>query len=157
MTCLAQLSAAGENRLGWIPLVVLVIYLLVLLLIGWIGYRQSRGSEEDYYLAGRGQGWMISSLTIMATFLSSFALLGAPGMVYREGVVFALVSLNVPVAGFCIYLFGRRIWQAGHQRGYITQADMLCDHYGSQIVLRLLVTLVGFLFSIPYVIIRAHV
>ncbi len=154
MTCLAQLSAAGENRLGWIPLVVLVIYLLVLLLIGWIGYRQSRGSEEDYYLAGRGQGWMISSLTIMATFLSSFALLGAPGMVYREGVVFALVSLNVPVAGFCIYLFGRRIWQAGHQRGYITQADMLCDHYGSQIVLRLLVTLVGFLFSIPYVIMQ---
>ena len=154
MTCLAQLSAAGENRLGWIPLVVLVIYLLVLLLIGWIGYRQSRGSEEDYYLAGRGQGWMISSLTIMATFLSSFALLGAPGMVYREGVVFALVSLNVPVAGFCIYLFGRRIWQAGHQRGYITQADMLCDHYGSLIVLRLMVTLVGFLFSIPYVIMQ---
>ncbi|QDU60247.1 Sodium/proline symporter [Planctomycetes bacterium Pan216] len=134
-----------------IPLVVVSAYLLLLLFLGWYGYHKSSAGEEDYYLAGRGQGWLVSSLTIMATFLSSFALLGAPGMVYREGVVFALVSLNVPVAGFCIYLLGAPIWRLGHQKGYVTPADMLCDYYGSQVALRILVTLVGVFFSIPYV------
>ncbi len=102
-----------DARMGAIPIIVLVAYLAILLGLGWLGYRFSRAGEEDYYLAGRGQGWIVSSLTIMATFFSSFALFGAPGMVYREGVVFALVSLNVPVAGFCIYLLGNRIRAAG--------------------------------------------
>ena len=63
-----------------------------------------------------------------ATFFSSFALLGAPGMVYRDGVVFALFSLNVPVAGVAIYLLGDRIRKIGRQHGYITPADMISAH-----------------------------
>ncbi len=136
---------------SFIACIVIVIYLLVLLALGFVGYLKSQGGEEDYYLAGRDQGWLISSLTIMATFFSSFALLGAPGMVYREGVVFALVSLNVPIAGVSIYLLGGRIWRLGRHRGYVTPADMICDYYGSRVVLRLLVALTGFLFAIPYV------
>jgi len=151
VTLLAQVVPPEGDALGWIPFAVLILYLLILLGFGWLGYLKSSTGEEDYYLAGRGQGWLISSLTIMATFFSSFALLGAPGMVYREGVVFALVSLNVPIAGFCVYLLGSRIWRAGREHGYVTQADMLCDHYGSPVALRLLVTLVGFLFAMPYI------
>ncbi|MEW4486664.1 sodium:solute symporter family protein [Thalassoglobus sp. JC818] len=134
-----------------IAIFVVLIYLGLLLLFGWLGYSHGERSEEDYYLAGRGQGWLISAMTIMATFFSSFALLGAPGMVYREGLVFALVSLNVPIAGVAIYLLGNPIRRAGKRHGYITQADMLCDYYGDGLGLRLLVTLVGFLFAIPYV------
>lgn len=134
-----------------IAIIVLTAYSAVLLLFGWIGYCRSKTGEDDYYLAGRGQGWLVSSMTIMATFFSSFALLGAPGMVYREGVVFALVSLNVPVAGFCVYFLGNRIRIAGRRGGFVTQADMLCDHYNSPVALRLLITLVGILFVIPYI------
>lgn len=134
-----------------LSIVIVCAYLLMLLILGWLGHRASSEEEEDYYLAGRGQGWLVSSLTIMATFLSSFALLGAPGMVYREGVVFALVSLNVAVAGFCIGLLGPRIWKAGRDGKFVTQADMICSHYGSRLSLRLLVSLVGVLFVVPYV------
>ena len=149
------LQSAGDASMGSsIPVLVLVSYLLVLIGIGWAGYRRGKGDEEDYYLASRGQGWVVSSLTIMATFFSSFALLGAPGMVYREGVVFALVSLNVPVAGFGIYFLGSRIRAVGQARGYVTQADMLCDYYGSRVVLRLLIVIVGFLFVVPFVMIQ---
>ena len=60
------------------PIIVLGLYLL-LLFFGIQGYRRRQGeSEEDYYLAGRSQGWVVSALTIMATFFSSFALLGRP-------------------------------------------------------------------------------
>jgi SSS family solute:Na+ symporter len=147
------MNSLGE--LGNVPHVILGLYLLLLLALGILGYRRRQGeSEEDYYLAGRGQGWVVSSLTIMATFFSSFALLGAPGMVYRDGVVFALFSLNVPVAGVAIYLLGSRIRRIGRDKGYLTPADMIADHYDSPAALRLLVALVGLLYAVPYVVIQ---
>ncbi len=144
-------EAEAGNTLAF---VVIGGYLIMLLVLGWLGHRASRAGEEDYFLAGRKQGWLISTLTIMATFLSSFALLGAPGMVYREGVVFSLVSLNIPVAGFCIFVLGRRISEAGRARGFVTPADMICAHYGNSLLLRLLVVLAGMLFVVPYVIMQ---
>lgn len=141
------LAAGGQT----VAIVIIVAYLVMLLVLGWMGHRASSAGEEDYYLAGRGQGWLVSTLTIMATFLSSFALLGAPGMVYREGVVFALVSLNIPIAGVCIYILGRRIWKAGREGAFVTPADMICGHYGQSTALRFLVALTGMLFVIPYI------
>ena len=90
----------------------------------------------------------------MATFFSSFALLGAPGMVYRDGVVFALFSLNVPVAGVAIYLLGARIRRAGLDGGFLTPADMIVAHYQAPVSLRLLVALVGLLYAVPYVVMQ---
>lgn len=142
------------ENFGYVPHVILAGYLLMLLIIGIVGYRRSKIGEEDYYLAGRNQGWLVSSLTIMATFFSSFALLGAPGMVYRDGVVFALFSLNVPLSGAAVYFLGSRIYKMGKEKGYVTPADMICDHYKSDTALRLLVALTGFLYAVPYVVMQ---
>ena len=146
--------AQATQDLGKLPYVIVGMYLLMLLVFGFIGYRKSTNSEEDYYLAGRGQGWLVSALTIMATFFSSFALLGAPGTVYKEGVIFALFSLNVPMAGAAVYFLGSRIRKVGRAKGYVTPADMIADYYGSQVGLRLLVALIGCLYAIPYVVMQ---
>ena len=130
---------------------VLGLYLLALVVLGWIGYRRGANDEEDYFLAGRTQNWWVTSISIMATFFSAFALLGAPGMVYREGVAFALFSLNLPIAGLAIYALGSRIWRIGKTFGYITPADLICGYYGGQKTLRLLVSLTAFLWVIPYI------
>lgn len=145
----------SDNGLGFTPHIVLGLYLALLLFFGLQGYRRRRDeNEDDYYLAGRSQGWVVTSLTIMATFFSSFALLGAPGMVYRDGVVFSLFSLNVPVAGVAIYLLGARIRRIGRENGYLTPADMISAHYRSPLALRLLVSLIGLLYAVPYVVIQ---
>ena len=136
-----------------IPYIVLAAYLVMLLVLGIVAYARSRVGEEDYYLAGRNQGWLVSSLTIMATFFSSFALLGAPGMVYKQGVIFALFSLNVPLAGACVYIIGVRIWRVGRKFGYVTPGDMVGDYYNSH-ALRILVAVAGILYVIPYVVIQ---
>ena len=90
----ADAAISSLDQLGSTPYIVLGCYLVLLLVLGVFGWLRSKAGEEDYYLAGREQGWIVSSLTIMATFFSSFALLGAPGLVYREGLVFALFSLT---------------------------------------------------------------
>ena len=100
------MDTTATTDLGWLPHFCLAGYLLFLLGIGLWGFSKRQAGEEDYYLAGRGQGWVLSSLTIMATFFSSAAMLGAPGMVYKEGVVFALFALNVPLSGAMIYVLG---------------------------------------------------
>ena len=118
---------------------VLAFYLVALLVLGWMGYQRSRAGEEDYYLAGRQQNWWVTALSIMATYFSAFAMLGAPGMVYP------------PVGGLAIYLLGARIWKIGRAKGHVTPADLICDYYGSQVALRLLVALTAFLWVIPYI------
>jgi len=148
------MDTAVTTDLGWLPHFCLAGYLLFLLGIGLWGFRKRQAGEEDYYLAGRGQGWLVSSLTIMATFFSSAAMLGAPGMVYKEGVVFALFALNVPLSGAAIYVLGNRIRKLGHTHGHVTPADLICSHYGSPVALRCLVALIGFLYAVPYVVIQ---
>ncbi|MFW6124551.1 MAG: sodium:solute symporter family protein [Pirellulales bacterium] len=133
--------------------VVLGFYLALLLGLGLVGFLRSRTGEEDYFLAGRSQGWLVSSLTIMATFFSSFALLGAPAMVYQQGAIFALFSLNVPLAGACVYVIGARMWRIGQRFGYVTPGDMVGDYYQSHMV-RLVVALAGFLYVVPYVVMQ---
>lgn len=141
-------------EMGKTPLVVLVLYMVMLLVLGVAGYLRSKGSEEDYFLAGRGQGVLVTALTIMATFFSSAAMLGIPGLIYKDGTAFLFFVLNLPVSGAIIYLLGSRIRRIGQARGYVTPGDMVADYYGGSRALRLLVALVGFLYVIPYIVMQ---
>lgn len=147
-------AAANEETLSRIAGFVLVGYLLVLIVLGVVGWMRSRATEEDFYLAGRGQGFLVTVMTIMATFFSSAAILGIPGNVYKDGVAFVLFAMNLPVAGVCIYLLGSRIRRIGRRRGYVTQGDMISDYYGDSFGMRGLVALIGFLYVLPYVVMQ---
>lgn len=147
-------STFAATSLGIAPQIILVLYMGMLLAFGVAGYLKSKTSEEDYYLAGRRQGVLVTALTIMATFFSSSAMLGVPGLVYKDGVGFLFFVLNLPLSGAAIYILGSRIWKLGKSRGYVTPADLITDHYGGSSLLRSLVALVGFLYVIPYIVMQ---
>ncbi|MDA0766188.1 MAG: sodium:solute symporter family protein [Verrucomicrobia bacterium] len=143
--------------MGFAPHITLGIYLLLLLALGVVSMLKSRKAahaEEDYYLSSRGQGVLVTSLTIMATYFSGFAILTFPGWVYSDGIAPMLYALNLPVAAMAIYILGNRIRRIGKKRGYITPADMIADYYGESPWIRGLVTLVGALYVIPYVVMQ---
>ncbi|NOX53459.1 MAG: sodium:solute symporter family protein [Planctomycetes bacterium] len=151
----AILSAADTtSRLGLMPLVALGVYLALLLGLALYGYLKARLTEEDYYLAGRQQGFVITSLTIMATFFSSSAMLAVPGTVYKEGIAFMVFALNLPIAGGAVYVLGARIARVARAGGHVTPADMVADYYGNSPTVRVLVALVGVLYVVPYVVIQ---
>lgn len=137
-----------------IALVVLIVYLVILLGLGVLGLIRSKSTEEDFYLAGRGQGFLVTVMTIMATFFSSAALLGIPGNIYKDGAAFLLFALNLPVAGAGIYIFGSRIRRIGSKRGFVTQGDMLADYYGDTFGVRSVVAFAGFFYVILYVVMQ---
>ena len=143
----------SSTDLGHTPKIVLVIYLLILLGLGIFGYLKSKGTEEDYYLAGRGQGLLVTSLTIMATFFSGVALLGFPGLVYQNGISSMFLALNLPVAGAAVYLLGNGIRKLGQARGYVTPGDMIAGYYGGTGI-RFVVAVLGILYVLPYIIIQ---
>ncbi|HAT21052.1 MAG TPA: hypothetical protein DCS85_12935, partial [Verrucomicrobiales bacterium] len=154
-----DLLATGKipPSLGAWPYIVLALYLTGLLGLGALSLLKGRRAvhaETDYYLAGRGQGVIVTSLTIMATYFSSFAILTFPGWMYEGGVAPMLYALNLPVAAAAIYLLGNRIRRIGRKRGYITPADMVTDYYGDSSTVRGLVALTGALYVIPYVVMQ---
>ena len=155
----AQSAAPAENGgssadLSTIGIVVLIIYMIVLLTLGVVGWIRSKNTEEDFYLAGRSQGFLVTVMTIMATFFSSAAILGIPGNVYKEGVAFVLFAMNLPCAGACIYLLGSKIRRIGQKRSYVTQGDMISDYYGDTAIIRLVVAMIGFFYVLPYIIMQ---
>ena len=135
-------------------LIVLGGYMMLLLVLGYAGYRRNRNTEEDYYLAGRSQGLIVTSLTIMATMFSSAAMLGIPGVIYRDGASFLSFALNLPLSGAAVYVLGNRIRRLGRARGFVTPADMISSYYGGSTALRLLVAIIGVLYVIPYIIMQ---
>ncbi|MDA0350112.1 MAG: sodium:solute symporter family protein [Verrucomicrobia bacterium] len=147
-------SSLATFDMGNTPIIVLILYMILLIGCGIIAYLKSKTSEEDYYLAGRGQGVLVTALTIMATFFSSAAMLGVPGLIYKDGMSFVFFALNLPLSGAAIYVLGSRIRRLGNARGYVTPADMVVDFYGGSSMLRSLIALVGFLYVIPYIVMQ---
>lgn len=143
-----------NDGLGTVAYVVLSLYLVLLLGLGLLGLLRGKATEEDYYLAGRGQGLLVTALTIMATYFSGFAMLTFPGWVYQWGIAPMLLTLNLPVAGAAIFIVGNKVRKIGAARGFVTPADMVADYYAGSNALRWLVAVVGMLYVIPYVIIQ---
>lgn len=137
-----------------VQLVTLVVYLAVLIGIGIVGFRRARLTEEDYYLAARNQGLLTTALTIMATMFSAAAILGLPGAAYKDGVAFLFFALNLPFTGCVVYVLGSRIRKLGAERGFVTPADLVADHYGGSHFVRLMVALCGAMFVVPYIVMQ---
>lgn len=143
-----------SDELGTVAYVVLGLYLVLLLGLGFLGHLRGKATEEDFYLAGRGQGLWVTALTIMATYFSGFAMLTFPGWIYQWGIAPMLLALNLPVAGAAIFVIGNRVRKIGAARGFVTPADMVADYFGGSNPLRWLVAVVGMFYVIPYVIIQ---
>jgi len=135
------------------PLVVIFLYLVVVFSIGAYAWWRGRVTADDYYISARSQGYLVTALAIMATFFSSFAMLGAPGMLYKGGIGFVFFMLNVPICGALIWIIGKPLWALGKRYGYITPSDLVADYFKSD-TLRVLIAVLGFIYIIPYAVIQ---
>lgn len=114
------------------PLIVILIYMAVVTYIGSVAVRQSKkNSTEDFFLAGRSIGPMVFFLSLFATNMTAFAILGSSGAAYKQGVgIFGMMASS---SGFMIpltiFLIGTRLWALGKRFGHMTQVAFFRDRW----------------------------
>lgn len=83
-----------------IPVVVILVYLAVIAFIGSMAYRRGRENTEDFFLANRSIGPIFFFLSIFATNMTAFAILGSSGQSYRQGIGIYGLMASLPLWSF---------------------------------------------------------
>ena len=68
-----------------IMLATIVVYLMIMLIVGII-YSKKNNSVDDFYLGGRKLGPFVTAMSAEASDMSSWLLMGLPGVAYLTGV-----------------------------------------------------------------------
>ena len=63
----------------------IVIYLVGMLLVGFV-YSKSNEDSSDFYLGGRTMGPLVTAMSAEASDMSSWLLMGMPGLAYLTGI-----------------------------------------------------------------------
>ncbi|WP_445399119.1 sodium/proline symporter PutP [Zobellella sp. An-6] len=132
-------------------LITFVGYLLLTMLIGLVAYKAT-SSLSDYILGGRRLGPGVAALSVGASDMSGWLLLGLPGAVYLYGINQAWIGIGLVIGAWLNWLF-----VAKRLRVYTEQANdsltlpdflenRLADHSGLIRVISALTILVFFIF-----------
>ncbi|MEJ2420376.1 MAG: sodium/proline symporter [Acidobacteriota bacterium] len=126
--------------------VIVAIYLLVLLAVGYVASRLTR-SPEDFFLAGRSLGSWVTAISSTAASESGWVVLGAVGMAYKFGVS-ALWYAPGCLAGYVVNLYwvAPRLRREAARTGSLTIPDYFVDRFGDPVhVMRLIGVIIIFL------------
>ncbi|MCE8018443.1 sodium:solute symporter family protein [Halomonas sp. MCCC 1A17488] len=137
-------------------LIVVGITLAYLAMVLWVGLRargQSDSSLEGYVAGGRHVGVVILFFILGAEIFSAFAFLGAPGWAYQHGSPAFYILAYLALIPITIWALGPRVAELGREKGYLTQGDMIADHYRSK-SLGMLAGGIGVLALVPYLTIQ---
>jgi SSS family transporter len=105
--------------------VVIGLYLLLMLGIGFYAMRFNRG-VSDYFRGGNRVHWLASGLSSFMSGFSAWTFTGAAGLAYQHGVVAILLY----VGNACTFLLGYWIFAARWRRARIsTVMEYLKDRY----------------------------
>ena len=87
----------------------------------------------SYYLADRTVGPVIAALTMAATLMSAFILVGATGFFYTHGIgTWAYVAFGDTLLVVMVPVFGYKLWRISKKFGYVTPLEFLRDRYESK-------------------------
>src|SRR6516164_232489 len=123
-----------------LPVILILLYLCVIGFIGSIAFRRGKTNTEDFFLANRSVGEMVFFLSLFATNMTAFAILGSSGQAYRQGI--GIYGLMASSSGFVIpltiFFIGTRLWSLGKRFGHQTQVSFFrerweCDAIGTVI------------------------
>ena len=86
----------------------IVIYLLVMLAIGVV-FSKNNSNTEDFYLGGRKLGPFVTAMSAEASDMSSWLLMGLPGVAYLSGVCDAAwTAIGLGIGTYLNWLFVAR-------------------------------------------------
>ncbi|MDJ0918180.1 MAG: sodium/solute symporter [Woeseiaceae bacterium] len=92
---------AEFGTLNW---VILITYVLLNLLLGWVLSKRVE-TAEDFYLGRRTTPWWAIGISVIATYVSALSFLGGPAWAYSESLAVVAIHLNYPIVVFVVITF----------------------------------------------------
>lgn len=133
-------------------MITIAVYLLGMLVIGFLCSKKNR-STDDFYLGGRKLGPLVTAMSAEASDMSSWLLMGLPGVAYLTGVADAgWTAIGLAVGTYINWLIvAKRIRRYSHLTGSITIPEFFSKRYhDKRNVLCGIAALVILIFFIPY-------
>ena len=130
----------------------IVIYLLVMLAIGFI-FSKNNSNTEDFYLGGRKLGPFVTAMSAEASDMSSWLLMGLPGVAYLSGVCDAAwTAIGLGVGTYLNWLFvARRLRRYSANLNAFTVPSFYSKRFHDNgNVLNAICALVIVIFFVPY-------
>ena len=114
-------------------LVVIILYLCLLLGLGFFSNRLFRGTSKDYFVASHSIGPFLLLMSVFGTTMTAFALVGSTGKSFERGIgTYGLMaSISGLVHAGIFFLVGIRLWAFGKKHGYITQIQFFRSRFES--------------------------
>lgn len=133
-------------------LISIVVYLLFMV---WIGVKLSKKNETvgDFYLGGRKLGPIVTAMSAEASDMSSWLLMGLPGLAYLSGTASVFwTALGLAVGTYLNWLIvAKRLRRYTAETGSITIPAFFSDRYGDKKhVLSLIAAIWIVVFFVPY-------
>ena len=83
--------------------VTIVVYLAAMLLVGF-AYSKTNNDSTDFYLGGRKMGPLVTAMSAEASDMSSWLLMGMPGLAYLTGIASPGWTIRVLWLQYCCCL-----------------------------------------------------
>ncbi|MBT5704698.1 sodium:solute symporter family protein [Verrucomicrobia bacterium] len=115
------------------PLIIVVLYLALLLGLGFLSSRKFRGTSRDFFVASHSVGPFLLLMSVFGTTMTAFALVGSTGKSFERGIgIYGLMgSMSGLVHVALFYFIGTRLWAIGKRNGYVTQIQFFRARFNS--------------------------
>ncbi|MGN0558002.1 MAG: sodium/proline symporter PutP [Acutalibacteraceae bacterium] len=140
----------NESTIG--ILIVIGLYLIMMLVIGFI-YSKKNDDANDFYLGGRRLGPFVTAMSAEASDMSSWLLMGLPGVAYLSGVCDAAwTAIGLAIGTYLNWLLvAKRLRRYSVKTNSITLPDFFSDRYRDKSRIILTVSAVFIVvFFVPY-------
>lgn len=137
-----------------IIVVTIVLYLAAMVLVGvYFGKKGSGSSSDDFYLGGRKMGPIVTAMSAEASDMSSYLLMGLPGLAYLCGLPeVTWTAIGLAIGTYLNWLIvARRLRRYSAKLGAITIPDFFARRFGDKKhLLSCIAAVVILIFFIPY-------
>ncbi|HBI85397.1 MAG TPA: sodium:proline symporter [Ruminococcus sp.] len=133
-------------------LITIIVYLGGMIVIGAVFSKKNK-DVSDFYLGGRKLGPLVSAMSAEASDMSSWLLMGLPGVAYLCGMAEAgWTAIGLAVGTYLNWLFvAKRLRVYSQKTGSITIPDFFSDRYrDSKHILSGVAAVIILVFFVPY-------
>lgn len=136
-----------------IIIVTILLYLGCMLIIGAAFSKKSSSSSEDFYIGGRSLGPIVTAMSAEASDMSSWLLMGLPGLAYLAGVAeVGWTAIGLAIGTYLNWLIvAKRLRRYSARLDAFTIPDFFSRRYNDKKhLLSMAAALVIIIFFIPY-------